>query len=87
MPMPQLEHTMTIHRVDADPLRFKLRRTADEIRNAGAAIENGLAANYLGVVLDGKLIVVPSHQIAGIEIDPAPKVLIAHVIANAEPIQ
>ena len=51
MPTPQVEHTMTIHRVDADPLRFKLRRTADEIRNAGSAIENGLAANHLGVVL------------------------------------
>jgi len=85
MPTPELEHTMTIHRVDGDPLRFKLRRTADEIRNAGAAIEKGLAANYLGVVLEGKLIVVPAHQIAGIEIEPAPKVLIAHVIKDAEP--
>jgi len=85
MPTPQLEHTMTIHRVGSDPLRFKLRRTADDIRNAGAAIENGLAANYLGVVLEGKLIVVPAHQIAGIEIDPAPKVLVAHVIKDAEP--
>ena len=85
MPTLQLEHTMTIHRVGGDPLRFKLRRTADDIRNAGAAIESGLAANYLGVVLEGKLIVVPAHQIAGIEIDPAPKVLIAHVIKDAEP--
>ena len=85
MPSPQLEYTMTIHRVDADPLRFKLRRTIDEMRNAGAAIENGLASNYLGVVLEGKLIVVPSHQIFGIEIDPAPNVLIAHVIKDVEP--
>jgi hypothetical protein len=85
MPSPQLEYTMTIHRVDADPLRFKLRRSLDEMRNAGAAIENGLASNYLGVVLEGKLIVVPSHQISGIEIDPAPNVLIAHVIKDVEP--
>jgi hypothetical protein len=85
MPTPQLEHTMTIHRVVGDPLRFKLRRTVDDMRNAGAAIENGLAANYLGVVLEGKLIIVPAHQIAGIEIDPAPKVLVAHVIKDAEP--
>jgi hypothetical protein len=85
MPTPQLEYTMTIHRVDADPLRFRLRRTLDEMRNAGAAIENGLASNYLGVVLDGKLTVVPAHRIAGIEIDPAPNVLITHVIKDAEP--
>jgi hypothetical protein len=86
MPSPQVEYTMTIHRVDADPLRFKLRRIADEIRNAGAAIESGLAANYLGVVLEGKLTVIPAHQIAGIEIEPAPNVLIAHVIKDVEPV-
>jgi len=85
MPNPQLEYTMTIHRVDSDPLRFKMRRTVDEMRNAGAAIENGLSANYLGVVMEGKLIVVPSHQIAGIEIEPAPNVLVAHVIKDVEP--
>jgi hypothetical protein len=84
MPSPQLEYTMTIHRVDGDPLKFKMRRTVDEIRNAGAAIESGLAAHYLGVVLDGKLTVVPAHRIAGIEIDPAPNVLIAHVIKDVE---
>jgi hypothetical protein len=86
MPTPQLEHTITIHRVDGDPLRFKLRRTIDEMRNAGATIENGLSANYLGVVLEGKLIVVPSRRISGIEIDPAPNVLIAHVIKDVEPV-
>ncbi len=62
---PQLEYTVTVHRVDDNPLRFKLRLTVDEMRNAGAAIESGLAANYLGVVLDGKLIVVPARRIAG----------------------
>jgi hypothetical protein len=85
MPGPELEYTMTIHRVHAEPLRFKLRRTADQMRNAGAAIENGLTAHYLGLILEGKLIVVPAHQIAQIEIEPAPKALIAHVIQDAEP--
>jgi len=84
MPAPQIEYTMTIHRVNGEPLKFKLRRAVDQIRNAGTAIESGLAANYLGVVLDGKLVVIPSHQIARIEIDPAPNVLIAHVIKDAE---
>jgi hypothetical protein len=75
---PQIECTVTVHRVDADPLRFKLQRTIDEPRNAGVAIENGLSANYLGVAMDGKLIMVPAHQM----IEPAPYVLIAHVIKN-----
>ncbi len=86
MPAPKIECAVTIHRVDGDPLRFKLRRTIDEMRNAGATIENGLSANYLGVVLEGKLIVVPSHRISGIEIDPAQNVLIAHVIKDVEPV-
>ena len=85
MPSPQLEYTMTIHRVDADPVRFKLRRSLDEMRNAGSAIESGLAANYIGVVIAGKLTIIPSHQIAGIEVEPAPTALIAHVIDDAEP--
>ena len=85
MPSPQVEHMITVRLVDDEPLRFKLRRTVDEMRNAGATIENGLAANYLGVVLQGKLIVVPARRIAGIEIDPAPNVLVAHVIKDAEP--
>jgi hypothetical protein len=75
---------MTIHRVGADPLRLKLRRSVDELRNIGAAIETGLAANYLGVVLDRKLTIIPAYQIAGIEIEPAPNVLISHVITDAE---
>ena len=85
MPTPELEHEVTIHRVLGDPLRFKLRRTVDEMRNAGAAIEDGLSANYLRVVAGGKLVVVPAHQTAGIEIELAPSVLIAHVIKDAEP--
>ena len=85
MPTPELEYEVTIHRVLGDPLRFKLRRTVDEMRNAGGAIENGLSANYLSVVAGGKPVVVPAHQIAGIEIEPAPSVLIARVIEDAEP--
>ena len=85
MPTPELEREVTIHRVLGGPLRFKLPRTVDEMRNAGGAIENGLSANYLRVVAGGKPVVVPAHRIAGIEIEPAPSVLIAHVIKDAEP--
>jgi len=86
MPDPTTEYTLTIHRVTGEPLRFKLHRTGDQIRNAGSAIENGLAAQYLGVVQDGKLIIIPAHQIAMVEIDPAPKVLVRHVIKDIEPV-
>ena len=80
-----VEYTLTIHRVTGESLRFKLRRTPEQIRNAGSALENGLAAHYLGVVQGNKLTIVPAHQIAGLEIDPAPEVFIQHVIKDAEP--
>jgi hypothetical protein len=85
MPSPQLQYTMTIHRVNGDPLRFNMVRSLDQLRNAGTVIENGLSASYLGVVLDGRLRIVPAHQIAEIEIDPAPNALIAHVIKDVTP--
>ncbi len=84
MTTPQVEFQFTVHRVDADPLRFKVRRSIDELRNAGSNIEKGLAANYFGVVLNDKLLIVPAHRVAAIEIEPAPKALIAHVIRDVE---
>jgi hypothetical protein len=50
----------------------------------GSKIENSLKANYLGLEMGGKLTIVPSLQIQKIEIDPAPDVLIAHVIRDVE---
>ncbi len=85
MSSPAVEYTLTIHRVTGEPLRFKLRRTAEQIRNAGSAIENGLAANYIGVNQHNRLTIVPAHQVASVEIDPAPPVFIQHVISDAEP--
>jgi hypothetical protein len=82
---PTTEYTLTINRVTGGPLRFKLQRTAEQIRNAGSAIEKGLAANYIGAIHQGKLIIVPGHQVASVEIDPAPKVFIQHVIKDGEP--
>ena len=84
MPNTTNEYVLTIYRVTGEPLGFKLRRSPEQIREAGTAIEKGLAANYLGVVQDGKLVIIPSHQIASVVIDPAPKVLISHVIKDAE---
>jgi hypothetical protein len=83
MQSPTVEYNLTIHRVTGKPLRFKLPRTSEQIREAGSAIEKSLAANYIGVIQDNKLVIIPSHQIASVEIDPAPKVFIQHVIKDA----
>lgn len=86
MPDRTVEYSLTIRRVSGEPLRFKLRRTAQQIRNAGTAIEKGLAAHYLGVVQGNKLTILPAHQISAVEIDPAPDVFIQYVIKDAEPL-
>jgi hypothetical protein len=84
MPSPTTEYRLTIDRVTGDPLLFKFQRSTEQIRNAGSAIEKGLAANYLGVLPEGKLVIIPSHQIASVEIDPAPKVFIQYVVKDVE---
>jgi hypothetical protein len=43
--------------------------------------------NWPRVVQNGKLTIVPAQQIASIEIKPAPKLLIAHVIKDIEPVK
>ena len=82
-PKPTTEFTLTIYRTQGDPIRFKITRDVDELRNVGSAIEDGMSANYLGVELGGKLTIVPTHQITSIDIEPAPHTLIAHVIRDA----
>ena len=81
---PTIEYTLTINRVTGEPLRLKLKRNSEQIRNAGSAIEKSLASNYVGVILEGKLIIVPSHQISSVEIHPVPKAFFQHVIKDAE---
>jgi len=80
------EFTFTINLIEGNPIRFKLSRTTAEIRNAGSRLESALQARYFGVELNGKLVIVPFHNIRSIEIDPVvPGVLVAHVLTDAKP--
>jgi hypothetical protein len=83
---PTKEFTLTIHLVHGEAMRFKLKRTAAEVRNIGTNLESGLKAQYVGVELNGKLVIVPSHNVRLVEVDPAPGVLVAHVIRDATPV-
>ena len=79
-----IEATFTIHLVSGDPIVFKIEATEDRNRNAGSRIERGMNANYIGVELDGKLILIPTSNIQKIEISPAPAAMISHVIKGAK---
>jgi hypothetical protein len=80
---PTKEFTVTIHLVHGEPMRFRLKRTAAEVRNMGTNLESGLKSQYVGVEINGKLVIVPSHNVRQVEIDPAPGVLVANVIRGA----
>ncbi len=86
MTTEKTEFKVSIHLVQGDPVQFKLALDLDELRNLGTNIENALNAKYLGVELHGKLQIFPAHNISRIEIDPAPNVLIATVIRDAQPL-
>ena len=44
-------------------------------------------ANYVGVDLDGKLILIPTSSIQKIEISPAPEAMIANVVRGAKSVE
>lgn len=76
--------TISIHLVSGDPVIFKIEATDDRVRNAGSRIERSMNANYVGIELDGKLIIIPMNNIQKIELSPAPTALISHVVKDAK---
>ncbi len=83
---PTKEFTITIHLIQGDPIRFKLRRTVAQLRNVATNLEGGLQARYVGVELNGKLVIVPFHNVRSIDIDPAPSGIVHHVLRDARPV-
>ena len=77
------EITISVNLHSGDPIVFKVDSTEDTQRNAGARIERSMNANYVGVDLDGKLIIIPTSSIQKIEISPAPEVIISNVVKDA----
>ena len=78
------EITISIHLLSGDPIVFSIEADEDSQRNAGARIERSMAANYIGVELDGELVIIPTNNIQKIEIVPAPTGIISHVVKGAK---
>lgn len=77
------EAIIRVNMVHGGELEFVIERSEEELRNTGTNIEKSMKANYIGVELDNKLTLIPAHNIATVEISPAPRVLIQHVITGA----
>jgi hypothetical protein len=78
------EITISINLLSGDPIVFKIDANEDRQRNAGARIEHSMDSNYIGVELDGKLVIIPTNNIQKVEISPAPTAMIAHVVKGAK---
>jgi hypothetical protein len=77
------EITISVHLHSGEPIVFKQDLTEDRERNAGTRIEQSMNANFFGVELDGKLIIIPTSSIQKVEISPAPEAMISHVVKDA----
>jgi hypothetical protein len=73
--------------VHGGQLEFMVEQSEEQLRNTGANIEKSMKASYVGVELDDKLTLIPAHNIASVEISPAPRVLIHNVITGASRVE
>jgi len=78
--------TVVFNRVNGDPIGFQVDVDQVRQRNLASSIESALSSNYVGVVLEEKLIIVPTHNITSIELSPVADVLIKSVVTDAKPI-
>ncbi len=78
------EITISIHLLSGDPIVFNIEANEDRQRNAGTRIERSMNANYIGVELDGKLVIIPTNNIQKVEISPAPTAMISHVVKGTK---
>ncbi len=81
------EATIKVNLVHGEQLEFTIERSEQELRNTGSNIEKPTKANFFGVEFGDKLTLIPAHNIATVEISPAPKVLIQHVITDARQVK
>lgn len=76
--------TITVKLVNGAPISFMVERSESERRNIAANIESALNSSYVGVELDGRLLIVPTHNIQFIVISPAPGLMVKSVVQGAK---
>lgn len=73
---------LTLHFTHGETLAIDADADDTRLRNLAGNIEQAMAANYVGIELDGTLRLFPLHGIREIEIAPAPAMPIQHVVRN-----
>jgi hypothetical protein len=82
--MKDQDLTVIINRVGGDAIKFKVASDETRNRNLASNIEKAMTGQYVGVELDGKITLIPIHNVSSVEIFPAPSSLIAHVVRDAK---
>ena len=73
---------MTIHLGSGTPFAVEIDADEARLRNLAGNVEKGMAANFLGVELEGTLHLFPLHAIRSVEIKPAPTAVIKNVVRD-----
>ena len=78
---------LTVHFIHGEPFTVEADADDTRLRNLAGNIEQAMAANYVGVELEGTLQLFPLHSIRAIEITPAPTAVIQHVLRDVRRIR
>ena len=81
--MPSRTVRLTVHFTQGDPLKLEADLDDTRLRNLAGNIEKAMTANYVGFDLEGTLHLFPLHSVRAVEINPAPKTVIKHVVRDA----
>ena len=81
------ELTMTLNLVHGDPIRCKVIVDKVRRRNLAGNIEVAMSSSYLGVILNGKLTLVPTSNLKTVELEPIEEMmLLKGVVTDAQPV-
>ena len=74
--------SLTVRFADGEPFKVETEADDSQLRNLAGNIEQAMSASFVGVELEGTLHLFPLHTIRAIEITPAPKAVIKHVVRD-----
>ena len=77
--------TLTLNLVHGDPIRCQVDVDQTRRRNLASNIEAAMASNYIAVLLNEKLTLVPIHNLQSVEISPLDDIQLKGIVTGAIP--
>jgi hypothetical protein len=73
----------TISFMDGTQLKLEWDKHEDAAIRSGGVVESIMASQTFAIELEGRLVIVPFHNVRTVEVSPAPKALPATVVRGA----